>query len=122
MTNINPIKLGISAQQLFSKENHEEIAKEAAKENKKEPVKEMAAKDVLGFLAAANSDLVPASVKKTVDVNKYVNAEQMARIESFMKGFEADFDEVSATALNEFPDITQEAASNIALAYINQTY
>ena len=60
--------------------------------------------------------------RKTVDVNKYVNAEQMARIESFMKGFEADFDEVSATALNEFPDITQEAASNIALAYINQTY
>ena len=123
MTNINPIKLGISGQSLFTKENNQEIAKEAAKNHQKEaPQKEIAAKDVLGFMAAVNSDLVPAKVTKTVDVNKYVNAEQADRIASFMKAFEADFDEVSAAALNEFPDITQEAASSIALAYINQTY
>lgn len=123
MTNINPIKFGVSGQQFFTKENNEEIAKETAKEAKKEgEVKELAAKDVLGFLAATNADIMPVHVKKTVDVSKYVNDEQAARIENFMKAFEADFDEATATALEEFPDITQETASNIALAYINQTY
>ena len=121
MTNINPIKFGISGQNFLNKEVNQEIAKDAAKE-KEVPQKEVAAKDVLNYMAATNSDLVPASVKKTVDVNKYVNAEQMARIESFMKRFEADFDEITATALNEFPDISKEAANGIALAYINQTY
>jgi hypothetical protein len=123
MTNINRINLGVSAQQLFTKENNEEKAKEAAKENKKgEAPKEIAAKDVLGFMAAVNSDLIPTNVKKSVEVSKYVNAEQTARIEDFMKAFEADFDALSEAALDEFPDITQEAASSIALAYINQTY
>ena len=123
MTNINRINLGVSAQQLFTKENNEEKAKEAAKENKKGDVpKEIAAKDVLGFMAAVNSDLIPTNVKKSVEVSKYVNAEQTARIEDFMKAFEADFDALSEAALDEFPDITQEAASSIALAYINQTY
>ena len=123
MTNINPINLGVSAQQFFTKENNEEIAKETAKENQKgvNP-KEITAKDVLGFMAAVNSDLIPTNVKKSVEVAKYVNAEQTARIEDFMKAFEADFDALSEAALDEFPDITQEAASSIALAYINQTY
>jgi hypothetical protein len=123
MTNINRINLGVSAQQLFTKENNEEKAKEAAKENKNgDTPKEVAAKDVLGFMAAVNSDLIPTNVKKSVEVAKYVNAEQTARIEDFMKAFEADFDALSEAALDEFPDITQEAASSIALAYINQTY
>ena len=123
MTNINPIKFGVSGQQFFTKENNEEIAKETAKEKKDDgEVKELTAKDVLGFLAATNADIMPVPVKKTLDVSKYVNDEQAARIEDFMKAFEADFDEATATALEEFPDITQETASNIALAYINQTY
>lgn len=123
MTNINPIKFGVSAQQFFTKENNEEIAKEAAKEGKKENApKEIPAKDVLGFLAATNADIMPVHAKKTVEVSKYVNDEQASRIEDFMKNFEANFDEATAIALEEFPDITQETASNIALAYINQIY
>lgn len=123
MTNINPIKFGVSGQQFFAKENNEELAKEASKEGKKETAaKEITANDVLGFLAATNADIKPANVKKAIEVSKYVNEEQTARIEDFMKTFEENFDVISATALEEFPDITQETASSIALSYINQTY
>ena len=123
MTNINPINLGIGANQYLKQEPKEELAKEAARKSAEAaPKKQLGSNEVLGYLAAVNSDLVPAKAQKTVDVSKYVNEDQAARIADFMAAFEADFDEASAIALDEFPDITQETASNIALAYINSTY
>ncbi|MBQ3642364.1 hypothetical protein II906_10650 [bacterium] len=123
MTNINPINLGVGANQYFKQDSKEELAKEASKKNEKEaPKKEISSNEILGYLAAVNADIVPAKAQKTVDVSKYVNEEQTARIADFMAAFEADFDEASAIALEEFPDITPETASNIALAYINSTY
>lgn len=122
MTNIDPIRFGVTNQ--FVKKdpqenvvNNEEKAAPQAGANK-----EVNSNEIFGFLAAKNADLVPAKAKKTVDVSKYVNPEQAARIANFMKGFETDVDEISAAALNEFPDLSQEAADGIALALINASY
>ena len=122
MTNINPINSKIGANPYLNLEPREEKAKEAAKKSAEAAPKQVASEEVLGFMAAVNADMVPAKAQKTVDVAKYVNEDQAARIADFMAAFEADFDEASAIALDEFPDITQETASNIALAYINSTY
>ena len=123
MTNINPINLGVGANQYLNTEPKEEKAKDTAKKSAEAAdKKQVSSEEVLGFLAAVNSDIVPAKAQKTVNVAKYVNDDQAARIADFMAAFEADFDEASAIALDEFPDITQETASNIALAYINSTY
>ena len=73
-------------------------------------------------MAAQNTDIVPAKTTKTVDISKYVNEEQTQRIKDFMAAFEADFNQASEIAMNEFPDLSQEAAGNIALAYLNSSY
>lgn len=124
MTNINPIRFGIGANQYFKQEGKEDLAKSAEKNTKAAPEakKSIESGEVLGFMAAQNADLMPAKAKKTIEVSKYVTPEQAARIENFMKGFEADFKEASDIALNEFPDITQETVDGIALAYINSSY
>lgn len=123
MTNVNPIKFGVSANQYFKNEEKEDLAKTGEKA-KKTPAeqKNVESKEVLGFMAAQNTDIVPAKIKKTVDVSKYVNEEQTQRIKDFIASFEADYNEASEIAMNEFPDLSQEAAGNIALAYINASY
>ncbi len=123
MTNINPINFGYIQNNYKIKSSDEEQKKDSqyTQDNNK-PKKQMGSDEILGYLAATNSDLVPKNVKKTVDVEKYVNNEQYARMEEFMKGFESDYDEAMNVALNEFPDISQKTAGNIALAYINATY
>lgn len=124
MTNINPIRFGIAGNSYYKNENKEDLAKNTDKNQKAAPEakKSLESNTVLGFMAAQNTDLVPAKQTKKVDVTKYVNAEQASSIESFIKGFEADFNEISQTALNEFPDLSKSAADSIALAYINSAY
>ncbi len=78
--------------------------------------------DVLNYMAAQNAAFVPTGGPKTVNVSDYVNAEQKTRIEDFMKGFEADYEEMLALTLEEFPDLSEGAAGAIALGYIDETY
>ena len=123
MTNINPINLGISGNMYFKGETNEEItAKKEDLKSGENSKKQYNLEEVLNMLAAQNKDLVPVTTPKTLDVSKYVTEEQEARIADFMRNFEADFDEAESAALNEFPDISENAAKNIALAYINATY
>ena len=124
MTNINPIKFGVAGSQYFKKEAKEDLTNKQDKNlnSQTEAKKNVDSKEVLGYLAAQNTDLVPSKATRTIDVKKYVTAEQAARIENFVKGFETDFDEISQAALNEFPDLTGAAADGIALAYINASY
>lgn len=124
MTNINPINFGFTGNQYIKKNLNEEIVQEQKKNNNGEigNKKQMSSAEVLGYMANVNADIIPAKAERTIEVSKYVNAQQQARIENFMKAFEADYDEASQVALNEFPDISQETAGKIALAYINATY
>lgn len=124
MTNINPIRFGIAGNQYFKQETKEDLAKNNGKENTAEEKhgKQVDSKEVLGYLAAQNADIIPAKAKRTVDVSKYVNAEQSARIEDFMKAFEADYIFASKIAKEEFGDISDETAGKLALSFINSSY
>lgn len=123
MTNINPIKFGVTGSYLPKKEEKQDLVKNSEKTNvQPQAKKSVDSNEVLGFLAAQNADLVPAKTKKTVDVSKYVTPEQAERISGFIKGFEKDYDEISEAAVKEFPDLTESAAGSIALAYINASY
>ncbi len=121
--NINPLKFGITDNRYYKQEKKEETNKNLNGEKQAEnQSKKVDSNEVLGFMAAQNADIVPAPVKKTVDVSKYVSDEQEARIAEFMKGFESDFDDAFDIAKDEFPEISDEAARNLALSYINSTY
>ena len=124
MSNINPIKFGVTGNQYFKQDAKEDLTKNTAKEQKAEEnkQKQLGSNEVFSFLAAQNADLIPVKAHRTVDVSKYVNKEQEARIASFMKGFEADFDDAFNVAINEFPEISEKTAGDIALAYINASY
>ena len=88
--NINPIRLGITGNQYYKKEEKEDLAKDSRKQAQAAPEerKTLETDAVLSYLATKNADILPSKGKKTVDVSKYVNAEQAARIEEFMKAFE----------------------------------
>ena len=124
MSNINPIKFGVSGNQYFKQETQENLKNDTAKEQKagERQNKQLQSGEVLGFMAAQNADIIPVKSQKTLEVSKYVNKEQEARIAEFMKGFEADYEEVFNIASNEFPEISEQAAGDLALAYINSSY
>ena len=123
MSNINPLKFGVTGNQYFKQETKEDLSKHTEKEPKtQQQQKQVNSNEVFGFLAAQNADLIPVKTKKTVEVSKYVNSEQESRIADFMKGFEADFDEAFNIAIDEFPEISEKTAGDIALAYINASY
>ncbi len=104
-----------------AKRQENNAAKNESKEEKEK--KQVDSNEVLGYLAAQNLDIVPTKkAEKTVEVGKYVSSEQEARIEEFMKNFEADFDEAFDIAAEEFPGISDEAAASLALSYINASY
>ena len=121
--NINPLKFGVTGQ-YFKQETQEDLNKNSAKEEtaQAKEEKQVSSNEVLGFLAAQNADMIPVRTQKTLDVSKYVTEEQEARIEEFMKGFEADYDEAVEIAGEEFPGISDELAGDLALAYINSSY
>lgn len=123
MANINPIKFGITGS-YYKQEAEKDLTKTPAKEQKaaEKQHKQLGSNEVLGFLSAQNADLIPVKPQKTLDVSKYVTKEQEARITAFMKGFEADYDEAFSIAANEFPEISEKAAGDLAIAYINASY
>ncbi len=123
MSNINPLKFGVTGNQYFKQETKEDLSKHTEKETKtQQNNKQVNSNEVFGFLAAQNADLIPVRTQKTVEVSKYVTPEQEARIADFMKGFESDFNEAFNIAAEEFPEISEKAAGDIALAYINASY
>jgi len=124
MSNINPIKFGVAGNQYFKQDAKEDVTQNSEKGKKagENKPKQIDSKEVLGFMAAQNADIIPVKAQKTVDVAKYVTPEQEARIASFMQGFESDFNEAFDIAANEFPEISEKAAGDIALAYINASY
>ena len=120
--NINPIKLGITNNQFVVQEKQEEQKRNLNKEKQAEDKKQVDSNEVLGFMAAQGLDMVPVRTQKTLDVSKYVNDEQEARIADFMKDFEANYDEAFAIAADEFPGISDDLANDLALSYINASY
>jgi hypothetical protein len=120
--NINPVKLGITSNQFVVKEKQEEQKKNLNQEKQAEDKKQVDSKEVLGYMAAQGLDMVPVRTQKTLDVSKYVNDEQEARIADFMKDFEANYDEAFAIAADEFPGISDDLANDLALSYINASY
>ncbi len=124
MSNINPIKFGVSGNQYYKQEKQEDLKNNNSKEQKTggKQNTQLQSGEILGFMAAQNADIIPVQSKKTLEVSKYVNEEQEARIADFMKGFEADYDEAFNIASNEFPDISEQAAGDLALAYIDSSY
>lgn len=124
MTNINPINLTTNVNPYYKKDVTEDSNKNSEKNTKAEQnkQKQIDANNVLGFMAAKNADIIPNKATKTVEVSKYVSKDQETRIADFMKGFEEDYNKAFDIAANEFPDISDETAGNLALAYINATY
>jgi len=120
--NINPIKLGITNNQFVVQEKQEEQKRNLNKEKQAEDKKQVDSNEVLGFMAAQGLDMVPVRTQKTLDVSKYVNDEQEARIADFMKDFEANYDEAFAIAADEFPGISEDLANDLALSYIDASY
>lgn len=118
----NGIKVNVTG---YNYTRQEEAAAQSAPEQKGKTTekenKHLAANDVLGYMAAANADLIPAKVQRTVDVKKYVTADQEKRIGEFIKGFQADYDNAAAVAASEF-GVDEKVAGEIALAYINASY
>ena len=119
---VNPIKLGIGQTNLFRPKQTEDVTEKPQKKAEHQEEKIQNPNDVLNFMAGLNSDLLPAKVTRTVDVSKYVTPEQQARIAEFMKGFEADIETLSTNAQAEFPELSENAANAIALAYVDSTY
>ncbi len=118
--NINPVNFGITnAQYLKIKEKQEEPQKDLNKEKQAKEEKQVDSKEVLGYMAAQGLDMMPVRSQKVLDVSKYVNDEQAARIEDFMKDFEANFDEQIAIVKDEFPGISDELAMDLVLANQN---
>ena len=124
MTNINPLRFGVTGNQYLKQETQDDVNNSAGKENQsaQSSQKQMDSNEVLGYMAAQNADIIPVKTQKTLDVSQYVTSEQEARIEEFIEGFESDYNEAYDIAANEFPEISQQAASDIALAYINASY
>ncbi len=120
--NVNPIRLGIGQTNLLRPKQNEDVTEKPQKKAEHQEEKRQNPNDVLNFMAGLNSDLVPAKVTRTVDVSKYVTPEQEARIAEFMKGFEADIETISTNAQAEFPELSENAANAIALAYVDSTY
>lgn len=125
MTNINPIRLtngAVSNNQKHAEKGDVTQGNEQNYQQSANVNSQVNGSDVLNYMATQNAAFVPTNATKTVNVADYVNAEQKTRIEDFMKAFEADFEEISAMTMDEFPDLSEGAASEIALAYIDSTY
>lgn len=76
--------------------------------------KEVAAGDVLSFMAAQSVDVTPAA-KKTLDVSKYVTPEQAARIAGFVQGFESQVAAGLKAFDSEFPGAKLSDSAKLSL-------
>ena len=95
--------------------NAQQKGKEAEENNK-----QLNPSDVLGIMAAQNADK-KINIEKVSEKNNVTN-ESKARIEESVKSFEEIYNRALAIAMEEFPDLSEEAASQVALAYIDAAY
>lgn len=123
MAEINPLRFGVTGNNYLPNETKEKLPAKSDEQTQKpqEDHKQVSSGDVLSYMAGFGKDLVPAKTTRTYNVSKYVTPEQEARIASSMANFEAGFDDAYAAAIAEFPEISEEAASEIALAYVNSS-
>ena len=124
MSNINQINFGVNANQFFRQEEKEDLTQGTKKdaESAQGAQKKYESSEILGFMASQNIDIIPVKTQKTLDVSKYVTPEQEARISDFMNNFQADYDYALNETMQEFPDLSEEAAGSIALAFVNSSY
>ena len=100
-------------------------------EHDNKPQKQVNPNDVLNFLGARNSDIKINYSTKSIDKDNYINGimnkykddipATEARAAKFLEQFDSDFNEAQNIAVQEF-NVNETTASNIALAYINNSY
>lgn len=113
--NINPIIISSQVVGYTTKkdEKKEDAAAEKATGAPGEQ-KEVAASDVLSFMAAQSVDVTPTA-KKTLDVSKYVTPEQAARIAGFVQGFESQVAAGLKAFDSEFPGTNLSDSAKLSL-------
>ena len=122
MTSINPINVntqGIASSQGFGTKPKTEEKEEAKTESNPTPQQsQVAANDVLNYMAQSAVSVTPAAAK-TVDPAKYVDGESASRISSFMSQFEDIVAENLSAISQEFPEMTPSSQQALALAQVN---
>ena len=121
--NINPINVnskGVQYPKLKNEEKKQGLVK-GSEQHQEVEKKEVAAKDVLGFMAAQSVDVQP-KVKKVIDVSKYVTPEQAARIAGFVGSFEKEVEKGLKEFDKEFPGnkVSEDTKVNIAVDAFNR--
>ncbi len=122
MSNINPIKFGVNTNQYYKAEEKTDNSAQKNTQSEQASTKQYKSSEVLNYLSSANIDMVPVKSTKTLDVSKYVTPEQEERIASFLTGFQEDFDNTFDAAKEEFPELSDEATSEVALATVDYFY
>ncbi len=77
--------------------------------------KQISADEIFKFMSASRTLTTPVTVKKSVNVNAYVNEESKNRILASMKDFEAQFTSKFSSVKSEFGNISDELAEKITL-------
>ncbi|MDD3236600.1 MAG: hypothetical protein PHV37_00705 [Candidatus Gastranaerophilales bacterium] len=124
--NINPININTNAvnySQISQYEKKDGAVKDS--EKKAQPQvdkKDVAASDVLNYMAAQNIDIQPAKVQRTLDVSKYVSKDQADRIAGFVQGFEAEVEKGLLNFNKEFPQagVSDDVKMNLAVEMFNR--
>ena len=75
--------------------------------------KHIPAEDVFKYMSATTT---PVAMKRTVNVNAYVNEESKNRISASMKDFEAQFMSKLSAVKSEFGNISDDLAEKITLS------
>ncbi len=112
---INAIKVNL--QRTANKLNQTNIQKDVKKEEKNttqtpQQQKTVSAEDVFKYMSATN----PISVKKSLDVNAYIDSSSVERIKDSMKEFEKQFSTKLASVKSEFGNISDDLAQKITLS------
>lgn len=119
MSSINPINVntqGVGGSSLFGAKPKAEDKKAAEAEVKTAgQQKQVAAEDVLGFMAQSAVSVTP---QKSVDPTKYVDKESADRIAGFMAQFEDIVAENLSAISKEFPELSPESQQLLALSQV----
>lgn len=117
---VNAIKSqlsGIQRTQMNIKTDVKEKEKSTQQSAQPNPTtnKQISADDVFKYLSATKTITMPVTMKKSINVNAYVNEESKTRISTSMKDFEAKFSEKLSTVKSEFGGISDDLAQKITL-------
>ena len=124
MSSINPLRFGVAGNQYLKQDVANESKQSKAREENtsRKEEKNIDSNSVFNYMAAQNADIVPSASKKTINVSKYVNPEQEARIADFMKSFESDYEAAYEITEEEFQGLSETAISGLALSYLDSAY